>query len=273
MAPAQKTTKKQTHAIEPTRPYPGLSDDHYFMRSQRPLQALVFLTPLIVLYEVGAIYYAPMMAGRDLVARRWMQDFFESFGATGNWLPGLAVLAVLLSWHIATKQSWRLYPKLYVGMTFESIALAIPLLLFGLLAAMATVGYTGVVGVTGSADMTLTHNMLCEMVLSVGAGLYEELVFRLVMIAMVHMILVDALKMPSVNGAVIAVLVSSLFFSASHFQGESWPWDLSKFLFFSVAGLYFALIYVFRGFGIVVATHAIYDILVTAIQYEALPVR
>ena len=44
-------------------------------------------------------------------------------------------------------------------------------------------------------------------------------------------------------------------------------------LFFAVAGLYFSIIYVFRGFGIVVATHALYDILVTAIQYESLPVR
>jgi membrane protease YdiL (CAAX protease family) len=111
------------------------------------------------------------------------------------------------------------------------------------------------------------------MVLSVGAGLYEELVFRLVMIAVVHMILVDLLKMPSLNGAVIAVLVSSLFFSVSHFQGAPWPWDTSQFVFYSVAGLYFSLIYVFRGFGIVVATHAIYDILVTAILSGALPVR
>jgi hypothetical protein len=143
MARAKATNKKKDHADEPGRAYPGLSDDHYFMRSQRPLQALVFLIPLIVFYEVGAVYYAPLMASRDLVARLWMLNFFESFGASGTWLPGLAVLAVLLSWHIATKQSWRLYPRLYIGMTFESIALAIPLLLFGLLAAMATVTIWG----------------------------------------------------------------------------------------------------------------------------------
>lgn len=268
MARAKPNTKKKAITPEPARPYPELPDDHYFMRSQRPLQALVFLTPLIILYEVGAVYYAPVMAGRGLLAREWMKDFFESFGATGNWLPGLAVLAVLLSWHIATRQNWRLYPKLYVGMTFESIALAIPLLLFGLL-----MGSNAAIATLADANNSITHDMLCEMVLSVGAGLYEELVFRLVMIAMIHMLLVDALKMPSVNGGVIAVLFSSLFFAASHFQNAAWPWPMPQFLFFAVAGLYFSIIYVFRGFGIVVATHAIYDILVTAIQYETLPVR
>lgn len=239
-----------------------LPPDHYFLRSQQPLHALLFLLPLIVLYEIGAMYVS---TDQQLVARTWVQHFLAMFGAAGEFLPGLAVIAVLLSWHVARKDPWRIEPPLYAGMWFESLALALPLLLLGLLA-VARPAATAVVA-TGAVEPWKV-----EMIFSIGAGVYEELVFRLVMIALLHMLLVDLLKMPTSRGAAVAIVGSSILFAVSHFNSHH-PFNWPGFIFYFAAGMYFAAIYVLRGFGIVAATHALYDVFVIAIRHEFWPTR
>lgn len=237
--------------------------DHYFMRSQEPLQALFFLLPLLIVYEVGAYHYA--MSGRELRARSWVMEFFEIFGAAGDYLPGLAVVVVLLAWHFVRGDRARLEPRLYLGMSLESLAMVMPLLMFGLLS-----GAREAVATAGPTAASAAGTWQAEMVLSIGAGVYEELVFRLVLIAVVHAVLVDMLAMPAGRGAMIAIAISAVLFAVSHFRADN-PFTWSAFTFYTVAGLYFAMIYVLRGFGIVVATHALYDVFVIAIRHELIP--
>ncbi len=67
------------------------------------------------------------------------------------------------------------------------------------------------------------------------------------------------------NGApvAIAVVVTSALFSAAHYagaHGETFDWF--SFCFRFLAGAFFALLFVYRGFGIAAGTHALYDIFV-----------
>ena len=103
-----------------------------------------------------------------------------------------------------------------------------------------------------------------KMVISIGAGVYEELVFRLVAIAAIHAITKDLLSLPEEVCVIASVVLSSLGFALVHFTfaGGQHDFHATKMLFFTVAGVYFAAIYLTRGFGIVVATHALYDVLV-----------
>ena len=60
-----------------------------------------------------------------------------------------------------------------------------------------------------------------------------------------------------------AVVITSLLFSAAHYigpQGDSW--QLYSFVFRFLAGGFFAVLFVYRGFGIAAGTHALYDIFV-----------
>ncbi len=239
-----------------------LPPDHYFVRSQQPLHALVFLLPLIIVYELGVIYLPP---ANSLAARTWVQSFLEMFGAVGEFLPGLAVIAVLLSWHVARRDPWRIDVPLYAGMWFESVALALPLLLLGLLASARPA--TAMMLAAGGGG-----GWQAELVSSIGAGVYEELVFRLVVIAVIHLVLVDVLAMPPGRGAAIAIIGSALFFAVSHFNTHN-VFNWAKFAFYLAAGLYFAVIYVLRGFGIVAATHALYDVFVILIKHDFWPTR
>ena len=70
----------------------------------------------------------------------------------------------------------------------------------------------------------------------------------------------DLLALPKHVGQWGAILGSALLFAAYHFGGGA-EFDAARFVFYTLAGLYFAILYVARGFGIVAATHALYDVL------------
>lgn len=243
-----------------------LPDDHYFVRSQQPLHALMLLLPFIVVYEFGAFFYVNGSTGRRLAARTWLQQFLELFGAAGEYLPGLAVVVVLVALHVTQRQRWMPRPGLYALMAVESLALALPLLLFSLLTGPRSAA-AAVLAAHGGFD-----SWQQGMIFSIGAGIYEELVFRMFLIAAVHFVAVDLLKVPHRHGALAAVLASALLFALSHFNRDN-PFTPPLFAFYLIAGFYFAMIYLLRGFGIVVATHALYDVLVVALKFGLLPGR
>ncbi len=239
---------------------PYSPSERYFLLTQQPLQSLLFLLPLVGLYEIGAFYYANEAIDRRLAARSWIQEFLGLFGAFGEHLPGLAVLVVLVSLHVAQKQRWKLYPWLYPIMGVESAGLAIPLLLFSRL----TGSRHAVALLAAAADAApAADSWQAWMIFSIGAGIYEELVFRMILIAAVHFVAADLLRLSFRNAGVVAIVVSAALFALSHFHSGN-PFNAAAFAFYFMAGFYFAVIYLLRGFGIVVATHALYDVIVVA---------
>ena len=96
-------------------------------------------------------------------------------------------------------------------------------------------------------------------VLSAGAGLHEELVFRLLLLPAMAVLFVRAVAMPKPLAWGAAAIGSSLLFAgAHHFAGE--PFEIYAFTYRSFAGLFFAGVYLFRGFAVAAWTHAIYDL-------------
>jgi hypothetical protein len=75
------------------------------------------------------------------------------------------------------------------------------------------------------------------------------------------------------NAIVVSVLLSAALFSAHHHiifvdgrfeKGDEF--SLGKFVFRTTAGVYFAVLYAIRGFGITAGTHALYDIIGTIVN-------
>ena len=245
----------------------------YFERSQQPLQSLLFLLPLIAVYELGIHYYASAaIAGRDIYARSLMRVFFEVFGVAAYYLPALIVVVVLMCWHIVRRDPWRFEPRMYALMLAESLVLAVPLFVFGLVMAKQPAAMALLQMLTGSApppaDPAGAVPWQAQLVFSIGAGIYEELLFRLIGIALLHLLLVDVLALPEHVGAIGAIGLSAIAFAFYHFNSEN-RFDLGLAVYYTVAGLYFAGIYVVRGFGLVAATHALYDVLVVLLSLRA----
>src|SRR5438552_3377337 len=97
----------------------------YLKRSELPLAALLFLLPFIVLYEVGTRQYAfdpAHQTEQRIVAFNLMLRFFQLFGATGRFMPPLAVAGILLACHIARNDPWKVMPGTLLGMALEGLA-------------------------------------------------------------------------------------------------------------------------------------------------------
>src|SRR5260221_7341322 len=111
-------------------PMPALLGE-YWSASRSPLTSLLFVLPLLALHEAGVHWYATL-PGRvveyRITAFTLLSRFFQTCGATGRYLPALAVVAILLSWHIARGDGWRFHIPLLPLMMLESLLLALPLL-------------------------------------------------------------------------------------------------------------------------------------------------
>ncbi|MFT5425026.1 MAG: membrane protease YdiL (CAAX protease family) [Phycisphaerales bacterium] len=224
----------------------------------QPLTVLVFLLPFVLLYELGSVFYLADEAGRigeTVAAYRIMAKFFEFFGAFGLYLPGLALVTVLLIQHAISNDRWRVRPSVLGLMGAESVVLTTPLLLMALVFGSPAAAQAG--------EALSAWPVQARLTIAVGAGLYEELLFRMVLIAMVHTLAVDLAGLGQKLGSITAVLVSAAAFAFYHdLSGGDGSTDVRLLLFLFLAGIYFGTLYLARGFGIVVAVHMLYDTVV-----------
>jgi membrane protease YdiL (CAAX protease family) len=234
----------------------GRAKDTYSHLATRPLHVLVFLLPLMVLYEVGSILYLSdpgQGVMETIAARRILGGFFELFGQASFHLPPIVLAVVLLVWHYLEKDSWKIRPHVLLGMLLESCLWVLPVLVLGHLILL------GARPSPAMAAPLAEYTREAKLTLAIGAGIYEELLFRLILITVLHLVLVDMLKLKSMTGFAIAAVVSAVSFAMYHDVARR---DTVKFIFLAGAGAYFAILYISRGFGIAVATHALYDIVV-----------
>lgn len=249
----------------------------YWQRTRWPLQCLFFLLPLLIVYELGALTYVP--AGFESLPRVRAEQLlhwtFGQLGVSSLYLPPLVVVAVLVGWHLARQDPWRPELKLYLLMALEAFVWAAPLVMFSVVlfrdpahnpvAPEATPQPDALMALVGGQIPSWRAGIL----IAIAAGLYEELVFRLFGIAIFHTLLKQALGLKPVHAAWGAIFLAALTFSLYHYgeaefnllqQLDAKMWAF--LLFSTLAGIYFGAIFVLRGFGIVVATHALYDVVV-----------
>ena len=110
----------------------------------------------------------------------------------------------------------------------------------------------------------LRPTLVSDLVGSLGAGIFEELVFRLVLMSLLTLLLVrvaQAWGMPRVLGLVAAILLSALVFSLFHHVGPgAAPFTQRAFVFRTFAGVLLGSLFALRGFGVCVYCHALYDV-------------
>jgi len=237
--------------------------DDYATLSARPFHILIFLLPLLAAYEIGSGMFLRVneTTVRLISAQAALVRFFELFGLGGVgalYLPGVVLIVVLLIWHVMLRDSWRIHWRVPPLMLLESVGWTVPLLVLG------QIVYRIAEGAPPFADAQIQGLSLPgRAAISGGAGLYEELVFRLLAIAAIHFITADVLGMKELRARIAAVAGSALLFALYHdIMTDAGGIDVGTASVLFMAGLYFGGLYVMRGFGIVVATHALYDLTV-----------
>ncbi len=271
IAKSKKAAERREEPREGDRAPSSLAGlDGYWAASGRPLPVLVFLLPLVLLYELGSVLYLtnPEAGTRKTIeAQKLLGDFFQTMGVAGLFVPGIALVTVLLVWHIMSRDAWRVRTSTLLGMLAESIAWTIPLLVLSAayrrMGAFAGVGSGSELVQAATDGGLMAETWQARLTISIGAGLYEEMLFRLVGVALLHFVVKDLLGAKNWIACTVAVIGSALAFAVYHDPrlASGGP-DWYRLGFIALAGAYLGNVYVLRGFGIVVATHALYDAMV-----------
>lgn len=231
----------------------------YFATTRHPWPCLAFLLPLLGAYEagllwVGGIHAEAFRTGADT----WLHWGLRAFGLPElYWVP-VAVILLLVVWSCLRRAD---RPDdlvgLCTGMAIESVVFALGLwgLGRGLSPFLKSFGIR--LALPAKSD-----EALAQMLTFVGAGIYEEVLFRLVLFASL-LGLLRQFGLPPARALVLAATAGALTFSAAHHLGPSGErFDAYAFVFRMLAGLYFTALFRLRGFGITVGAHAVYDVLV-----------
>ncbi|MCA9178019.1 MAG: CPBP family intramembrane metalloprotease [Planctomycetales bacterium] len=243
-----------------------VGNSNYWRESSRPLPSLLFIAPMILVYELGILLLGPQAArnGADV----WLRSGLESLGFAQHFLLPMLTCGLLLAWHHHRRERWTVDTTVIGGMAVESAA-------FGVLLLLAAKAISLVVATPAAFELSRspwTSPGLGRVIGYLGAGIYEELMFRLLLLppAMAGL---AALGLGRRWSCWWAGLATSLLFAAAHYQVDlelfgtavHWygePFRAGTFLFRVLAGGFFSALFLLRGFGIAAGAHALYDILV-----------
>ena len=230
----------------------------YFQSTRHPWAGVLFLVPLLAAYEAGVLWLgAHQPAAVRNGADAWMRWGLEVFGVGQVLAAPAVVLGVLLVW---TWWRWADRPRdpitLVFGMLFESV-------LFATLLWQFSRNFGPIVDALGvKLQLTVRAAPAAQLLTSVGAGIYEEVLFRLGLFVGLCLLLRIVL-LPKLVAVPVAAVVGALGFAAAHHLGPyGEPVRPDFFVFRTIAGLYFTVLFVARGLGIAVGAHAGYDVLV-----------
>jgi hypothetical protein len=236
----------------------------YWQSSRAPRYSLLFALPLLIIYQLLAAlapagpHGVTIRNGADVA----LQSMFVWLA--GAWGPRLLLLCLIAggAWLIAkdvraNRNSLR--PILLAAMLLEAICLA---LVFGIVVATLTAVLLGGPPPAMAIGVQLQHiNRWTLLMISLGAGIYEELLFRVLLVGLIAWIGNKVLGLRPLVAGIIATVLGALIFSAFHYIGPFGDrWEVYSFVFRSIAGLFFSGLYLLRGFGITAWTHALYDV-------------
>jgi hypothetical protein len=266
----------------PASPYQA-----YLEESTQPLAGLVFALPLFITYHIGISVFqrfeiSRLQNGADVLLRKALNAM-----GLGGPLIGLAAVVLFFSfrqllWH----RPFRLKLRTFGFMLLESVVFALPPFLLAKLvaevllaastaptAALASTVSTAALSSTAAAASSASAASAgpapwgVDLVLVLGAGVYEEFLFRVLVLGLFFL---AGRKALGLKGGVLyawTLLPQALLFAAfHHMPGSVEPFALDRFAFRTLAGLYFGWLYTERGFGVTAGAHAVYDVIAVSLN-------
>jgi Type II CAAX prenyl endopeptidase Rce1-like len=231
----------------------------YLFSTRHPWPCLLFVLPLLISYEAcvvlfGGAHPEALRNGAD----NWLRGAFGAAGLTQFWIPPLLLVLLFALWSFLKRgeKAGDLIGTL-AGMGIESVAFALGL--WGVSRALAPLLKSAGVELDVASEQTAG---LQHIIPYVGAGIYEEALFRLMLFSVLSWMFRRMELVGPIAFVLAAVASATLFATAHHLGPQGEPYRNYHFLFRLVAGLYFATLFQYRGFGIAVGAHACYNLMV-----------
>lgn len=233
----------------------------YVARTRALPVNLLFLMPWLVVYQLSLFFSQSPV---DNAAAAWFRALFAAFGRRGFML---ATLLVALGLAVFLLVRYRRQPRdhgVFGGMLLEGLVYGT---LLGTAASLMASGLPmgRLVELAAPAGEAL-HDMrggIQDLGLAVGAGIFEELLFRGLLLCGLHALLRHWIGADRWTSGAVAIVASAYVFSDYHHWGITGePYDARVFAFRFHAGILLGAVYVFRGLGIAAFAHGFYDVLV-----------
>lgn len=245
----------------------------YLENSSAPLTCFLFALPLFLVYH-GGLWWL-----NNFSYLRWanavdiaIADTLGRLGMAGPLLSFLLVVMVFLVMQATSGKPWHRPPAYtWFLMILESLVLALPVFMLSRLV-VRLLNAIPLSALDGNGDGL---SWQVNLILSCGAGVYEEFFFRILVMGGLVVFFDKVLGLKSGWKFALAAALQALLFAASHHLpgGPETVSSLAEarqalpvFAFRTAAGVYFAFLYIERGFGIAAGSHAGYDLMVVLLD-------
>ena len=225
----------------------------YFKNSSHRFYGAIFALVLLFFYEV-LIIWEPSSSGFLVrnAPEAWMRNTLFFLGVPPKYFTHIFLTLSLVAIPLFYRSGVTFHKRFLLFMVLEAI-------FFGILTGFIIQVVMRSIFLGASP---LTGNLAQNIGLALGAGLFEELLFRVIITSSLIWIGCKLIKVRLV-AILVAILISSILFSLAHHIGSAGePFEMYAFMYRFFAGLWFTVLYTVRGFGITSLTHAFYDIFV-----------
>ena len=226
----------------------------YWLSTRSPLYSFLFAVPLFLIYEIGIF----LTSSDDMFVLRngadaLMRQILATFGITGLYWVGVIFFIGFIIAFILQRKYWeetQIHSDYFLLMMVESVGWSV------LIYFLMTNVYLLLMNPTGSM-------LVQQVTLAVGAGIYEEFLFRVLLIAGISVILGFIFQWSDKTRNWAAMVIAAGIFSSFHFIGEYGDFfSFNIFMIRFLAGIALGTLYFLRGFGITAWSHAVYDLIV-----------
>ncbi|MDQ7053005.1 MAG: CPBP family glutamic-type intramembrane protease [candidate division KSB1 bacterium] len=216
--------------------------------------SLIAIAPLILFYELFIVNFNGT-AIRN-AAEKLIKDALAQTGLIFLWqlaLVYLAITLVIVFYSMHKKQFQFPRPAYWGGLVIESLFYAT---FFGVGTRYLTQIVLSLQAAADYGEPAIFH----EILLAIAAGVYEEILFRLILLGSILFIFRKIWPTKPIIHAAVASAIAASIFAIFHYPGiVAVTWD--SFMFRLIAGWLLGLLFIYRGLAVTVYTHAFYDIL------------
>ena len=206
--------------------------------------------PLLALYE------AVLFAGESSTRNRFdfLTHWISKTGPAGPVIFNSLLICACVVAIVYLNRNRRMHPTLFVPMLAESLIYALAMGAVVIYAMNFAAGYL--------QASPQAHALIVRLGLAVGAGVYEEIAFRLLLLGLGYLFLRRVIDWPRGPAYLVAVVFAAAVFSLCHFHLPHFEdFEANAFFFRFGAGIVLGTIFCLRGIGVAIYTHALYNVI------------
>lgn len=225
---------------------------NYLKASSHRFYGAVVAFVMLLLYEVLIIWDNTSSVVIRNAPEAWFRTILNFLGISHYHISFIMITAAILAVPLFYKPEVMIRKRIFLLLVIESIFWA----------AISGVLIQTVIARIFLVAGSLSGSIIGDLGLAIGAGLFEELLFRVILTSALIWICYRLIQLRWLS-VTVAVIVASLLFSLAHYVGSVGDvFEIYSFLFRFLAGLWFTTLYSVRGFAVVCLTHAFYDIFI-----------